>query len=221
MSLVLIAASQHLAALQKQPEFTDAEVFPATDALKALDAITRTRPQVIVLDHIFAASARGGALVNRIKADPSLAACEIRIVEATAVTTPEPAPAPAPPPPSERAATAAAVAVETAAATRLDTGTRRAERYVISGNVDVLVDGSPAALVNISVVGAQVISPSSLRPNQRVRVSLVDEARPIRFNGVVAWASFEMPKEGPRYRAGVNFYDAAPDMVARFIETIT
>jgi len=221
VSLVLIAASQHLAALQKQPEFTDAEVFPATDALKALDAITRTRPQVIVLDHIFAASARGGALVNRIKADPSLAACEIRIVEATAVTTPEPAPAPAPPPPSERAATAAAVAVETAAATRLDTGTRRAERYVISGNVDVLVDGSPAALVNISVVGAQVISPSSLRPNQRVRVSLVDEARPIRFNGVVAWASFEMPKEGPRYRAGINFYDAAPEMVTRFIESIT
>lgn len=221
MSLVLIAASQHLAALQKQPEFTDAEVFPATDALKALDAITRTRPQVIVLDHIFAASARGGALVNRIKADPSLAACEIRIVEATAVTTPEPAPAPAPPPPSERTATAAAVTVDTTAATRLDTGTRRAQRYVISGNVDVLVDGSPAALVNISVVGAQVISPSSLRPNQRVRVSLVDEARPIRFNGVVAWASFEMPKEGPRYRAGIDFYDAAPEMVTRFIESIT
>jgi CHASE2 domain-containing sensor protein len=221
VSLVLIAASQHLAALQKQPEFTDAEAFPETDALKALDAITRTRPQVIVLDHIFAASARGAALVNRIKADPSLAACEIRIVEATAATTPEPAPAPVPPAPSERADTAAAVAVETAAATRLDTGTRRAQRYVISGNVDVLVDGSPAALVNISVVGAQVISPSSLRPNQRVRMSLVDEARPIRFNGVVAWASFEMPKEGPRYRAGINFYDAAPEMVTRFIESIT
>jgi hypothetical protein len=75
--------------------------------------------------------------------------------------------------------------------------------------------------VNISIVGAQVLSPSLLRPNQRVRMSLVDEARPIRFNGVVAWAAFEMPKEGPRYRAGVNFHDAAPDMVARFIESIT
>jgi len=219
VSLVLIAASEHLAALQKQPEFTDAEAFPATDALKALEAITRTRPQVIVLDHVFAASARGSALVNRIKADPALASCEIRIVEATAATTT--APTPAPPPPSEMVDAAAVVAVQTPAATRLDTGTRRAQRYVISGNVDVLVDGSPAALVNISMVGAQVISPSSLRPNQRVRMSLVDEARPIRFNGIVAWASFEMPKEGPRYRAGINFYDAAPEMVTRFIESIT
>jgi CHASE2 domain-containing sensor protein len=217
VSLVLIAASEHLAALQQQPEFTDAEAFPATDALKALEAITRTRPQVIVLDHVFAASARGAALVNRIKADPALASCEIRIVEATAATTPEPTPAP--PPASETVDTAAGVAVPTA--THLDTGTRRAQRYVISGNVEVLVDGSPAALVNISMVGAQVISPSSLRPNQRVRMSLVDEARPIRFNGVVAWASFEMPKEGPRYRAGINFYDAAPEMVTRFIESIT
>ena len=217
MSLVLIAASEHLAALQKQPEFTDAEAFPATDALIALDTITRTRPQVIVLDQVFAASARGAALVNRIKADPTLASCEIRILEAAAATTPEPAPAA--PPPSQPADPPAAVAVQTAA--RLDTGTRRAQRYVISGSVDVLVDGSPAALVNISLVGAQVVSPSSLRPNQRVRMSLVDEARPIRFNGVVAWASFEMPKEGPRYRAGINFYDAAPEMVTRFIESIT
>jgi hypothetical protein len=101
------------------------------------------------------------------------------------------------------------------------TGTRRAERVAITKSVEVLIDGNPAMLVNISVVGAQVLSPSLLRPNQHVRMSLVDEARPIRFNGVVAWAAFEMPKEGPRYRAGVNFFDASPDMVARFIESIT
>ena len=219
MSLVLIAASQHLAALQKQPDFANAEAFHDTDVLAALDTITRTRPQLIVLEHLFAASARGAALVNRIKADPALASCEIRILEAGAGTPPEPAPPP--PAPIEPVDTAPPVAVQSTPANRLDTGTRRAQRYVISGNVEVLVDGSPAALVNISVVGAQVISPSSLRPNQRVRMSLVDEARPIRFNGVVAWASFEMPKEGPRYRAGINFYDAAPEMVTRFIESIT
>ena len=99
--------------------------------------------------------------------------------------------------------------------------TRRAPRVIISRDVEVMIDGTPAALVNISVVGAQVTSSVSLRPNQRVRMSLEDTERPVRFNGVVAWASFEMPKEGPRYRAGINFYDAAPDMVARFIETIT
>ena len=91
----------------------------------------------------------------------------------------------------------------------------------MTGNVEVLIDGNPATLINISVVGAQVTSPSLLRPNQRVRMSLVDTARPIRFNGIVAWATFEMPKEGPRYRAGISFYDAAPDAVTRFIEGLT
>ena len=99
--------------------------------------------------------------------------------------------------------------------------TRRAPRVVISRDIEVMIDGTPVTLINISVVGAQVTSSVSLRPNQRVRMSLEDTGRPVRFNGVVAWASFEMPKEGPRYRAGINFYDAAPDMVARFIETIT
>ena len=100
-------------------------------------------------------------------------------------------------------------------------GTRRAPRVVVTRYVEVLIDGNPATLVNISVVGAQVTSPLSLRPNQRVRMAIADASRPVRFNGVVAWASFEMPKEGPRYRAGINFYDAAPETISRFIEAIT
>jgi PilZ domain-containing protein len=210
-STILIAAATHLAALQQHPDLTDADAFADTDVLKALDAITQRRPQVVALEHTFAASARGAAFINRIKADPALNSCEIRILEADGRATGGTAPA---------AVTARAVAAAPVA--KLDqTGTRRAERHIVQRNVEVLIDGNPATLVNISIVGAQVVSMSSLRPNQRVRMSLVDATRPMRFNGVVAWANFEMPKEGPRYRAGVNFYDASPDMVARFIESIT
>jgi len=209
---VLIAASNQLAALQQHPDFTDAEAFVDADAIKALDAITRRRPQVVALEHSFAASARGAAFINRLKADPALASCEIRILEAHVGVTGGTASA---------AGTAAAAVAAPPAATLDRAGTRRAERHVVSRNVEVLIDGNPATLVNISIVGAQVVSMSSLRPNQRVRMSLVDATRPMRFNGVIAWANFEMPKEGPRYRAGVNFYDASPDMVARFIESIT
>jgi len=210
-SIVLIAASHHLAALQQHPDLTAADAFADTDALKALDAITQKRPQVVALEQSFAASARGAAFINRIKADPALAACEIRILEADAGATGATVPAAVP---------ADAVSTPSPAAP-VQRGTRRAERHIVSRNVEVLIDGNPATLVNISIVGAQVLSMSSLRPNQRVRMSLVDATRPTRFNGVIAWANFEMPKEGPRYRAGVNFYDAAPDMVARFIETVT
>ena len=212
---VLIAAPEHLAALQQQPDLTDAEAFADTDAIKALEAITQRRPQVVALEQQFASSARGTALVNRLKADPALASCEIRILKADGSVTRPPAPAPAAAEPVGAVAVAAPPA-------RLDqTGTRRAQRHVVQKNVEVLIDGNPATLINISIVGAQVVSLSSLRPNQRVRMSLVDATRPMRFNGVIAWANFEMPKEGPRYRAGVNFYDASPDMVARFIESIT
>lgn len=214
---VLIAASERLAALQQQADLTDAEAFADTDVLKALDTITRRHPQVVALDPRFAASARGAAFINRIKANPALASCEIRVLDPDAISGRDTAL-----PADDAALVPAAVAVDAPLAVPPDrTDARRAERVAITKSVEVLIDGNPATLVNISIVGAQVLSPSLLRPNQRVRMSLVDEARPIRFNGVVAWAAFEMPKEGPRYRAGVNFYDAAPDMVARFIESIT
>jgi hypothetical protein len=35
----------------------------------------------------------------------------------------------------------------------------------------------------------------------------------------VAWAAFEMPKSGPVYRAGIEFYDAEAGNVERFIGT--
>ena len=215
-STVLIAASEHLAALRRHFDLTDADAFADTDALKALEAITRRRPQVVALDRFFAASARGAAFLNRLKSDPSLASCEVRIVEAGGAFTPA-----TPQPPADAAPASAAAVDAPPAAPPEHTGRRRVARIDVSGNVEVLIDGNPATLVNISVLGAQVTSPSSLRPNQRVRMSLVGTARPIRFNGIVAWASFEMPKEGPRYRAGISFYDAAPDAVTRFIEGIT
>jgi hypothetical protein len=34
----------------------------------------------------------------------------------------------------------------------------------------------------------------------------------------VAWAAFEMPKSGPVYRAGIEFYDAEAGNLERFIE---
>ena len=63
-----------------------------------------------------------------------------------------------------------------------------------------------------------VLSPTILRPNPRVRMILPDEERPIRCVAGVAWAAFEMPKSGPRYRAGIEFFDAESGNLDRFIE---
>ena len=89
-------------------------------------------------------------------------------------------------------------------------GTRRAARYRIRQGVEIQLDGNPASLVDLSVMGAQVISATILRPNQRVRISVTTDDFVMRFRGAVAWAKFELPKptEPPRYRAGVEFNDA-------------
>ena len=77
---VLVAAPEYLPALQEQGDFGDALAFSDADALKALEAITRDRPKVIALETQFAATSRGAALIKRIKADPKLRKCEIRVV---------------------------------------------------------------------------------------------------------------------------------------------
>src|SRR5688500_16743775 len=195
---------------------TGALAFADTDALQALDTITRQRPAVVALERLFAATSRGAAFINRIKADPALSSCEIRIVahDSTYSRVAPRRPGDAPP-----VAAPAAVAEPPSGPAALDQrGTRRAPRYKVVDNVEVLVDGNPATLIDVSVVGAQVLSATTLRPNQRLRMSLPDAARPIRFNAGVAWAAFEMPKGGTRYRAGIEFYDAEAAAVTRFIE---
>jgi hypothetical protein len=215
--MVLIASAEHLPTLQQRPEFAGAQAFSDADALKALDLITRQRPQVVALERLFAATSRGAALINRIKADPALADSEIRIVahdsnysrvsprkpgEPSTVAVEEPARAAQPPP-------------------QLDwRGTRRAPRFKIVDGVEVLIDGNPATLVDLSAIGAMVLSPTTLKPNQRIRMSLPQEPRPIRFSAGVAWAAFEMPKgkPAPHYKAGIEFFDADADAVLKFID---
>ena len=189
--------------------------FADADALKALDLIMSQRPKTVALERDFAATSRGTALINRIKADPSLTDCEVRIIgsgdepdgqeqqDDAAVEIDEPP----------------AIQIVVPVAAPLDQkGTRRAPRFSIADTVDVQVDGKPATLVNLSIVGAQVVSHTILRPNQRVRFILPHKPKPVRISAVVAWAMFEIPKAGPRYRAGIEFFDPDEAAVQRVID---
>lgn len=255
MPTVLIAAAANLGPMKQRGEYQDALAFADTDALRALEAITRQRPSLVVLESAFAATSRGTALINRIKADPSLATSEVRIVAHTAapgvpvtgVTPPNPpqvapptAPAPASPPaapptvasPPPAAAPSAPLPapapapapVEAAPAANphvsfpLDrSGTRRAPRHDMTDNLEVLVDGNPATLIDLSIEGAQLISPTTLKPNQRVRLTLPG-LTPLRISGEIAWAMFEMPQGRTRYRVGMAFLDPDTDAIQRFID---
>jgi hypothetical protein len=83
------------------------------------------------------------------------------------------------------------------------------------GNATAQVNGRIAVLVDLSIVGAQVVSSAALKPNQRVGVALPNDTGGVRFEASVVWTSFEIqPKSGPRYRAGLDFSDAAADAEA-------
>jgi len=214
VSTVLIAPSEHLQALMEREDFSGAQAFPAQEALRALEVITRKRPDVVALEQAFAATTRGAALINRIKVDPKLSTCEIRIVAHDSEYARAPARAPAP------VVDGSAVAIAAPAPAPLDQrGTRRAPRVRIVDGVDVVIDGNVATLVDLSVIGAQVVSPTILKPNQRIRISMGEVSKPLRFSAAVAWASFELAKTGPRYRAGLEFFDADADAVQQFCET--
>ena len=235
---VIIGALELLDALQ-QSAASSGEVltFSDTEPIKAIEAITARKPEVVSLERLFAATSRGAALINRIKADPALSACEIRVVSidgtyrvsprrtgatpatpAAGITAAPQAPTPAP-------VEIAVEPVETVEdppaapppAQNLDyRGTRRAPRVRMADGTEAQVDGTLATIVDLSTYGAQILCPTPLKPQQTIRMVLADDLGMVKFAATVAWAFFEIPKGVSRYRAGIEFKDAEPKAVDAF-----
>ena len=199
---MIVAAADLLPTLKERTAAANGELltFSDADALLAFQTIMQRRPKVVALERMFAVTPRGAALINRIKADPTLRDAEIRVVAHNSDYT-RVVPRQAPP-----------------GAPVLDQrGTRRAARFRIADKVPAVVDGRSGKLLDLSIVGAQIAGVGGLKPNQRVEVALVDEKANVRFNASVAWTSFETASSGaPRFRAGFNFEDADPVAVDAF-----
>lgn len=109
---------------------------------------------------------------------------------------------------------AIAAAVEAGDPLALST-TRRAPRFAVQGNVEAIVENGHASIVDMSVLGAQLVSVPALRPNQRIMVSLQDSDVSLNVIAQVAWSSFERPSKEvePYYRAGIEFSGPAKDAI--------
>ena len=81
---------------------------------------------------------------------------------------------------------------------------RRAMRVDMPDDALALVNGVSARLVNLSSMGAQVLSPGVLRPGEQVHVRLPGSPR---VRATVVWSAYELPRRGgqPCYRAGLSF----------------
>jgi hypothetical protein len=197
--LVIIGPADFLPGLRQRAAALngDGELLTFSDAepLRALDAISKRRPTLIALERLFAVTPRGVALINRIKADPALRESEIRVLEHNSdyvriVPRPQ---APAEPPLDQR-------------------GTRRAPRVRMADKVAVVVGTTVGTLIDLSIVGAHVMSSVGLKPNQQTEIAFTDDRGRITCAATVVWTAFEMADTGPRFRAGLDF--ANPDAAA-------
>jgi hypothetical protein len=187
---------------------------PDSDIARAIDTVVERRPNRVALERLFAATSRGAALLTRLKADPALIDVEIRIVSHDSDYWRV-----SPRRPISGAAGSTTPAVPVAAAPLDRSGTRRAPRASMVEGVDVLVDGTPARLVDLSTFGAQLLSTAVLKPNQKVRISMVDERLTLRTQATIIWARFELPRGNPtpHYRAGVEFSGADAEGIAEYL----
>ena len=216
---VIVGARQlHDALRHRVVASGDVLTFGDDEPLQALETITVRRPRIVAVERLFAATSRGAALINRIKADPALSGAEIRIVAhdgTYARVSPRRSPASQRLAPVAEAAPAVEIepvvepnAAPQPAASDQYALTRRAPRFRMLDGTEAQVDGSLARIVDLSTIGAQILSPTPLKPDQLVRVVLVAERGAVRFHGAVAWASYEIPKGISQYRAGLEFKGA-------------
>jgi hypothetical protein len=94
---------------------------------------------------------------------------------------------------------------------------RASERLRISQPLEVLIDGGPSWLVDISTGGAQILCPRAMRPNRPVRMLLPRGGQQLLCQGHVVWARLEMAPEGPCYRAGLRFATVEEGAVEAFM----
>jgi len=181
----------------------------------AMESIKNFQPKLVAVDASFAQTLTGAAFIERVE-KLAIADGEIRLIvriEGAWVTTSRhpstgvvvsSAPAIVDVPSMAAPVTAARIAA---------VSTRRAPRFLVRNPLDVVVENGSASLIDISILGAQVVSGPALRPNQKIKIALPDTRDLLNVMAHVAWSTFEKPKLTTEayYRAGIEFTGAAQE----------
>ncbi len=97
--------------------------------------------------------------------------------------------------------------------------TRIASRYSFAGGVNVEINGSLGALIDLSTTGAQVLSPGPIDEGTEVELRLMSDEIPTACRGTVVWTRIEpkSPRQPLRYRLGIHFTNVDVGAVEAFI----
>jgi hypothetical protein len=207
--------------------------FASTALASALSSIQAYRPRIVAIDAMFAETPSGAAFIDQIEpltrggitiqllveenekwsAVPRGSARAKIQSTRPAVTAPQPR--------IEKPSPQAVAAVSNTAAAAAQTeivSTRRAPRFMVRNPTDVMVESGHASLVDMSVLGAQIVSVPALRPKQKIKVDLTDENKTLSVIAHVAWSMFEKPpsQAEPHYRVGLEFTGAAQQALEKY-----
>ena len=223
---VIIADVSRMAAIRSSLPVSGRVVwFNNTSLASAFEAIRSHQPRLVSVDTIFAQTQQGVGFIKRVES-LALPACAIRlIIHSSAGWTTSPREAqvsideaptgglPASPVgPAAVVAPTVVVTVVPALTSAAGANTRRAPRFPMLDSLNASVEGGQASLVNISVLGAQLVSQPVLRPGQTVKIALPDANDLLRLTAHVAWSLFQQGHQGAAvYRAGIAFTDAAQE----------
>jgi hypothetical protein len=185
--------------------------FPTSNLASAFESIRANRPGLIIFDGAFLATEAGQGFVMRVHGlnIPKLVVQQAVFDHGhwtmTGIDQAQPEQRPADSP--------RIVAVKMSG---LDT--RRAPRFIVQTVAQAIADGSPIEVVNLSVLGAQLISDPIVRPNQKIKVGLPDPGGAIQLTASVAWSVYEKSpaKAQPYFRVGVEFSSPEQEALAEY-----
>ncbi len=180
--------------------------FTSASLGSAFESIRAYRPKTVAIDAIFAETPPGAAFIDRVEALATPGRSILFLAEDAGrwVTLP-------------RNMAKMVTAPKAAAATPLviaprpePVNTRRAPRFLVKDPIDVSVESGTATLIDISVLGAQLVSTPVLRPGQKINIGLPDTAETLNVIAHVAWSTYEKirKEQDPQYRVGLEFTDA-------------
>lgn len=186
--------------------------FTSATLGSAIESIRAYRPKVIAVDALFAETPAGASFVGRVESigipgsaihlivehDGRWIATRLGAAPAIVLARAQP--------------TVAPVSSGLAAGSHLGaSNTRRAPRFLVRDRMEAVVESGRARIVDMSVLGAQIVSLPSIRPNQKIKLGLPDTDDVLNLIAQVAWSTFEQSAPGaePHYRAGIEFAGAA------------
>jgi PilZ domain len=216
---VIIATTARMPLIQSASLFSGRVIrFTDNKLAAAFESIQLNHPRLVAIEAPFAQTPPGLAFIERVE-KLGVRGSTIQLIVQTNgrwTTTPygEPAAASVEVAKADVHRKAAVVAAPSAAAAK-GANTRRAHRFKLLDSLDAVVENRQANLVNISILGAQVVSQPALRPNDNVKIALPDANDTVRLTAHVAWSVFEQGRMGTQtyYRAGMEFTDAAKEIL--------